>query len=60
MYLGDFSILEALLSGDSLPVNVGLVPGVLDDAEEQHGLGGSRFLLGFRHNGLSLLSLRQY
>ena len=44
-YLGDFGILEALFLGDTIPVNVGLVLGMLHDGEEEHGLIGSRGLL---------------
>lgn len=49
-YLGDFRVLETLLRGNGLPVNVCLVLGVLDDAKEQHSLGGGRLLLGLRHD----------
>lgn len=39
-YLGDFGVLEALLYGNGVPVNVRPVLGVLDDGEEEHCLGG--------------------
>lgn len=45
-YLGDFSVLETGFSSDGLPVDVGFVSGVLDDAEEKHRLSGGGLLLG--------------
>lgn len=53
-YLGNFGILEPLLPGDAVPVDVGAVLGVLDDGVEEHGLGGGGLLLAL--GGVSLLS----
>ena len=53
-YLGDLGVLEALLFGNSFPVNVRLVLGVLDDGEEEHCLGGrglASLLGGFVRHG---------
>lgn len=44
-YLGDLGVLEALLLGDAVPVDVGLVLGVLHDGEEEHGLTRGGLLL---------------
>lgn len=61
-HLGDISILESSLSSDGVPINVGLVAGVLDDAEEQHGLGGSGLFLVVSHGSdlLDSVSLRTW
>lgn len=40
--LGDFGVLEALLLGDGVPVNVCPVASVLHNGEEEHGLRGCR------------------
>ena len=44
-YLGNFSILETLLLSNGVPVHIGLVAGVLDNGEEEHGLRGSGLFL---------------
>jgi hypothetical protein len=43
--LGNFSILEACLLSDRVPVNVGLALGVFDDGKKEHGLLGGGGLL---------------
>jgi hypothetical protein len=54
-YLGDIGVLESSLRGDSVPVNVGLVSSVLDNAEEQHSFGGSGlFLIVIGHGSVVL------
>lgn len=51
--LGNFGILESLFLGNSLPVDVRPVAGVLDDGEEEHGFR-SRWLAFVGHVGLTL------
>jgi hypothetical protein len=48
-HFGDIGILEPSLSSNSSPVNVSLVAGVLDDAEEQHSLSGGGLSLVVGH-----------
>jgi hypothetical protein len=50
-HLRNISVFETSLLGDSVPVNVSLVSGVLHDAKEKHGLSGSRLLLFSHGNG---------
>lgn len=54
-YLGDFSVFEALLDGDGVPVDVSFVSGVLDYCVKEHCLSRRRlgpFGWGFlRHEG---------
>lgn len=56
-HLGNIGILESSLKGDRIPVDIGLVSGVLDDTEEEHGLSGSGFLLCVGHDVRSMSGL---
>lgn len=44
-YLGYLGVLEPLFHGHGVPVNVCLVPGMLDNCKEEHGFRGGGFLL---------------
>lgn len=59
-HFGDIGILESSLGSDSVPVNIGLVASMLDDAEEQHSLSGSGLSLVVSHSSdvLQNVSLR--